>query len=271
MNWRPLLLILFLLITVTIRSQNLYDYDHSLKYAGFLINSKKYQLASEEYERIIFLNDGNDSIKHLLLKSYILNGDFSRAVLRTNELFSNNLNVPREIALDYTYALMLSGMIQESEIYTSQSQALTTDDRIFFKINRQLISNQWDEAYTSYSVNPVDRIPASIFNEINNAKFKSSPLAVALSAVIPGSGKVYSGDWKDGIISFVFIAGFTVQAIRGYNNYGERSAHFIGYSSLAGAFYLSNLYGTYKSVRKHNESAKQKIHNRIKSTFFATY
>jgi hypothetical protein len=77
--------------------------------------------------------------------------------------------------------------------------------------------------------------------------------------VLPGSGKVYTGDWKDGLISFLFVGGTTIQAIRGYNKYGQNSGFFIIYGSIATSFYLGNLYGSFKSANKHNEKLRKQI------------
>lgn len=268
---RKVLILLFSIVHFSGVAQNLYDLENSLRYAAFLSDTRKYDLAAEEYERILFLSPNNDSIKHLLLRNYILDGDFEKAIARTNSLFENKLTVPRDIALDFTYAMILSGNVHESSLYITNATSLLEIDRNFLTLNRQLLSYELKNARQTYSQSSIP-FPEyeSLLADIDKIKHKNYAVAVGLSAILPGSGKAYTGQWKDGLISLVFISGFTIQAIRGYNTYGSKSAHFIGYASLASVFYLSNLYGTYKSVKKYNESSREKFLNRAKSTFIST-
>jgi len=110
-----------------------------------------------------------------------------------------------------------------------------------------------------------------LFQDMNNARYKSPGLALGMSALLPGSGKVYTGEWKDGLVSLLFVTGSVIQAIRGHQLYGERSAFFIAYTGLATTFYLGNLYGSFKSARKHNDKIRHQLHRRMADTFTGTF
>jgi len=271
---KALTLLLILLLAIAVRSQDLFDRENSLKYATHLLNSGRYNLAATEYERIIFTYNPGDSVNHLLFKSYFLNKNYRQMLDRLEHLYLNPLAAGRIVARVYAYALTLAEEHIALRNFLSVNPGLSATEKKFFLINSYLLNNQWPEAKSTYKSLPDSnsfRPYSIIFNEIDNAAYKSYPAAIGLSAIVPGMGKVYTGDWKDGIISFVFVAGMSLQAYRGYKNYGTESGHFIGYASLAGVFYLSNLYGTYRSVKKHNESTRQKIQNRIRSTFISAY
>jgi len=77
---------------------------------------------------------------------------------------------------------------------------------------------------------------------------------------------VYSMDWKDGLISLVFAGATALQAYRGYKQYGPRSGFFIGYASVAATFYLGNLYGSFKSAKRHNARINKSIEDAVTSS-----
>ncbi len=56
-------------------AQNLFDSIHSEMYAHYLFANHEYELASQEFERILFMTDyTNDSLKWLCVKSIRLSG-----------------------------------------------------------------------------------------------------------------------------------------------------------------------------------------------------
>ena len=50
-------------------TENIYDFAHSLKYADYLINSNQFDLAAEEYERLVFMKQEDAGLKISLLKT----------------------------------------------------------------------------------------------------------------------------------------------------------------------------------------------------------
>ena len=86
---------------------------------------------------------------------------------------------------------------------------------------------------------------------------KSTALAGAMSAVIPGSGQMYAEHYKDGLMAFVvnglFIAG-TVAAVDDEN---YALATIVGGIGLP--FYVGNIYGAANASRKWNLSLSRKL------------
>lgn len=257
-------------------AQNLYDYQHSLVYGNYLLNTRQYTLATEEFERLLFMNPANDTLKQKLVRSYLLDGSYQSAIRRTDSLFQIKAYIPQPIAIDYTRALIMGGMHFMANQFAGQSKTLTEKDRMFLVLNNQLLAYNWKEAEETYSNmlasgHNIDMRYKTLFHDMNNARYKSPGLALGMSAVLPGSGKLYTGEWKDGLVSLLFVTGSVIQAIRGHQLYGEKSAFFIAYTGLATTFYLGNLYGSFKSARKHNDKIRHQLHRRMADTFTGTF
>ena len=90
---------------------------------------------------------------------------------------------------------------------------------------------------------------------------KSAGLAATFSAVLPGSGQMYAGRYKDGLVALgvngLFIAG-TVVAIR-HQNYPV--AILVGGAGLP--FYIGNIYGGANAAKKWNVSLNRTLHDTL--------
>lgn len=253
-------------------SQNIYDIEHSRKYSQYLFDSKQYKLASEELERVLFYDKDNDSVKFQLIRAYLLDHEFEMVTKRMDSLYPDPLLMPRSYALEYSKALLSVNSIYQARKFINQSQKLTESDRLYLNLNVDLLDYKWDAAQSTFGLIKdqnfsLDAGYTNIFNRINTTRYKSPGLAMALSAVVPGLGKVYTNNWKDGLFSLIFVGGTAFQAVRGYKNYGKRSGFFIAYTTIAATFYLGNLYGSFKSANKYNERLRKQIHSEIRSVF----
>ncbi len=84
--------------------------------------------------------------------------------------------------------------------------------------------------------------------EIPNYKPKSPLLAGAMSAVIPGSGKIYAGDLRSGISTLLIVGALGGMAAESWIKLGGRDWRTIALSSVFGLFYIGNIYGSAMSV-----------------------
>jgi tetratricopeptide (TPR) repeat protein len=99
-----------------------------------------------------------------------------------------------------------------------------------------------------------------LLDEFETAPRKSPAMAGTMSAILPGSGHMYAGRYKDGMMSLLinglFIAG-TVAAIDD-ENYAV--AAIVGGVGLP--FYLGNIYGAANAANKWNVSLRKDLqHN----------
>ncbi len=83
-------------------------------------------------------------------------------------------------------------------------------------------------------------------SELEPKSGKSPWLAAVSSGVIPGMGKVYTGEWKDGLYACVIVTAFSWLAYRSVQKASVPYTAF--YGSMALSFYLGNIYGSWKSA-----------------------
>lgn len=84
--------------------------------------------------------------------------------------------------------------------------------------------------------------------ELPDYKDKSPWLAGAMSAVIPGSGKIYAGDLRSGVSTFLIVGALGAMAAESWSKLGIKDWRTITLSSLFGVFYIANIYGSALSV-----------------------
>ena len=90
---------LMVLLLNQLFAQNLYDLENSTQFAKYLLRSKQYLLAAQEYERVIFLDPDNDSTKMLLIKAYRFSGDYYKSLERMEAFFPDPLIMPSIFAI----------------------------------------------------------------------------------------------------------------------------------------------------------------------------
>jgi len=80
--------------------------------------------------------------------------------------------------------------------------------------------------------------------------YKSPALAGILSAIIPGSGKMYAGEWGDGITALVVTSLFAFLA---YDNFhADHTTRAWIFTGLGAFFYAGNIYGSVASAQIFN-------------------
>jgi hypothetical protein len=262
-------------ISNKVNSQNIYDLHHSEIYSQYLYETKQYSLAAEEMEKLLYSSPGNDTLKFQLVKCYLLNNEYEKASSRMKSSFPDPVTMPAPFAFEYSKTLLSLELIPESKIYIETNRNLPDKDRLYLRYNSELLGNEWDKAKLTFDGNKTDIISfnpkyVDLMTQINTAKYKSPGLALGLSAVVPGLGKVYTKNWKDGLISFVFFGATSFQAYRGYKKYGPHSGFFFVYGTIATTFYLGNLYGSFKAANKFNDKVRKQIHSSIKTVFIDT-
>lgn len=84
--------------------------------------------------------------------------------------------------------------------------------------------------------------------ELPGYKDRSTFLAAALSAVIPGSGKIYAGDLRSGVSTFLIVGALGGMVAESWIKLGLGDWRTITLSSVFGLFYIGNIYGSAVSV-----------------------
>jgi TM2 domain-containing membrane protein YozV len=94
---------------------------------------------------------------------------------------------------------------------------------------------------------------------------RKSPLAAALlSAVLPGSGKIYAGEYGDGIHSLVFIGLIGTLAGLSFHADGVGSVRGWIYASVGGLLHAGNIYGSISSARRYNRLREEALFEEVR-------
>ena len=91
------------------------------------------------------------------------------------------------------------------------------------------------------------------YSKIKNHNPKSRLLAGTMSAIVPGSGKFYTGFSGQGATALVTVLSLAAISAESYYRAGPRSVQFITFSSIFSIFYVGNIWGSVNSVKKRND------------------
>jgi hypothetical protein len=87
--------------------------------------------------------------------------------------------------------------------------------------------------------------------EIKGLPYRSPALAGTLSALLPGSGHVYTSKWKDGLLALVLTGGLIFASVEAWDKEVYGVAGLV--SVLAFTFYAGNVYGAVNSAYRTNQ------------------
>lgn len=98
---------------------------------------------------------------------------------------------------------------------------------------------------------------------LQNMKKKSGFVAGALSAIIPGLGKVYTGLPGQALASFLKVVPLGIMTVENYRNGGFKNAQFYIFGSLFSLFYIGGIWGSSISAQIVYQEKVDEIHHNI--------
>lgn len=242
---------LTILFSVTLVAQtNPLKSDENRKlFADHLYCQQDYLRAVEEYEALSKMNL-SDTILYKIGKSYSIIGNTHKALNYFSSIQSNS-SLLKNAVLESARIFYLaedSNSLDKlvNDIHPSSVElkklliAFYLKTNLLDKVNNDLFLFDDDDMI----------ILKSFYERRKNPAYKSEALAGILSAIIPGSGKIYTESYGDGITAFILTGIFSYLA---YDNF-KHSHQFRAYlfSGLAAGFYLGNIYGSVASAQIFN-------------------
>ncbi len=250
-------------------SQNIYNLENSTKYADYLMLSKQYKLAAEEYERLVFLDKDNQEFKVKLLQAYRNSGNLGLAINRIYSLGGKDIfDLPRGLSVEYLSSLVFTDSLGKINLFLDKNPHLTERDKAVFKCSSLLLGRQYRESneFCKSATKPKDLLPNKlklITKDAMDSKFKSPLLAGTLSTVVPGLGKVYTKNYMDGLMSFIFVVGSAWQSYKGFKNRGTKSISGWVFGGISLGFYIGNIYGSVKATKRYNNLKYNEINGKV--------
>ncbi|WP_290664435.1 hypothetical protein [Ignavibacterium sp.] len=239
---------LLLIISIYSQSNPLKQPQNIKLFADYLFCEQDYLRAAEEY---ISLKDTylSDTIIYKIAKCYSIIGEFDKSLnyffnIPASSVFYDN--VKREIGKIY--------FLNEDEISLNKmmvEKENSFNDLLKLKIALKLLKNQTDDIENLLTYDGEDFITLrNFYSQRKNPDYKSETVAGILSAIIPGSGKIYTEEYSDGITAFILTGIFSYLA---YDNL-KHEHNFRGYlfTGIAAGFYFGNIYGSVASAQIFN-------------------
>ena len=96
-------------------------------------------------------------------------------------------------------------------------------------------------------------------------------LAATYSAIIPGSGKIYSKNAKEGVTSLFFVTALGYQSFRAFKKRGSKAVSGWIYGGLSLGFYLGNIYGSQQSAKNYNTRKLNTIYHEVDERIIDRY
>jgi hypothetical protein len=265
------LLLCFLAIFKPGQTQELFNKENSKKFAQYLLNTQQYNLAAIEYERILSASSADAEITTNLLKAYRLGSLCNNSFKNIEVLGAKRLLTNETVAAEYLNLALSCNCCYKKTDFEKALLSLQPEKQAFYKLGYYFLSQENDSLFSFKEMNRslLTRSYPSVFDPIERMEHfrgKSPGLAVTMSAVIPGSGKAYSGYWGDAIMSFLFVSSNAWLSYRGFNKRGIKSASGWIFGSMSFGFYLGNIWGSGRAAKTYNEIEYQKIYNEAKSS-----
>jgi len=243
-------------------------------FAKNLYDEGDYLRAANEFERCLFYSKNlelgtSDSILFWIGKSFRNDGKYkeSNSFLRKISPINTDFYLDTKLLISLNYFNLEKN--DSSLVFLDYNPKRLPNYANQYKYNQLKLANylilkQFDQANRCLS--DISESYSPIFKKLllksRNSKRKSPVLAGTLSALVPGSGKIYTNRFWDGLYSFLIIGVTSWRAYEGYKSKGFESVDFWVFGSMVSYFYLGNIYGSAISAKIYN----QKIDNEIKNS-----
>lgn len=241
----------------TTRAQNLFGIENSEKYAEFLLTKKNFDKAASEYERLLFLDSSKSDFykDQLVLCYHYLNNLPAIYSLGIKQFTNRNSNLIFKSFLKNQDYMGASHLLDSSSYTFSHDEKKINKYMIYlfvqdFKNASQIINSNFSEA----PIKKHKSVLKPISDDLIGFNPKSPVLAAGMSTLIPGAGRIYTTDYADAAINFIFITVTAIQAYRGFTNPNIGEWQGWVYGSLSASFYLGNIFGSWKAANRFNRT-----------------
>lgn len=240
----------------SVSSQNIFDYQNSRSYADHLFNAKRIDEARKEYHRVIFLNKQDTMAWLQLIKSYQLLDNYQRSLdyIDSAEFIFGGGHLVFGQSRMYSY--LKYGKFSEARQSLSRYN-FDVEEEVFLTASSFALSGDWHRvnSFTEipHSTYPVTEL-RSLSENYMQEPHKSPFLAGLMSGIIPGSGKIYTRRWKDGLFSLLLITASGWQAYRIFDKKGYDNPVGWFFGGMTVGLYAGNIYGSVKSAKIFNET-----------------
>lgn len=260
--------------------------DRTLAFADHLYEQGDFGRAISEYQRYLFAASVGERYhaRFRLGASLMQLDEFQRA---PSQFLRAARYTERPTRRDSAYVGYLGGLLAggRTDRFFNAADTLNfssrSSQRQLFQIRAlaHLREGAWAAAEQSLQDMPPpvagesDLIGTSISELVTrgqNLPRKSSWLAGTMSALVPGTGKMYAGRTSDGLYSLALIGGASWLAYRGFRDDGTSSVKGWLLGSVGAVLYVGNIYGSVVAVRLYNANHEESLQRDIEAQITIT-
>lgn len=250
-------------------------------FAEHLTRERDYLRATEEYRRYLFLaghyGDGEEQplfrnapadILQKIGDCYQCSGLPGKALPYFYELLNGEYEEETRRVAIYEIAYSRT-QLQDypGALRILRSANLNATTGIALDVVNQMYLEEWEAARQTImsSDDPDSSLGALlVIAERGVATQRKSPLLAGLmSTVIPGSGKMYAGEFADGLFSMTSVGLLAGLTYLGFRDEGIGSVRGWIYASLGAIFYVGNIYGSAESAGRTNARLTEALLNEV--------
>jgi TM2 domain-containing membrane protein YozV len=251
---RNLLLIIFLIpfsVYPQLSSFDFHSRANLKKFADYLFCEGDYLRAIEQYG-LLKDHSASDTTDFKMMLGYSKLGLYKES----NKYFNGIDDKSNFYSDAYLLSLKNELLIEPKLIIVSNAQSFDsiqlksfrklTTISILFEAELNILREDFISPYDEDERNAA----ASFYDFKVDPHYKSPALAGTLSAIIPGSGKMYVGEWGDGVTALVVTSLFAFLA---YDNFqADHTTRAWIFTGLGAFFYAGNIYGSIASAQIFN-------------------
>jgi TM2 domain-containing membrane protein YozV len=233
---------------------NIHSVKSTIRFADFLFTENDFLRASLEYEKI-YSAWKNDTVK---FKNALSNGAMNKyepAQKSFTELLISE-NLKNEAAVEYCKTRLLSG--QYYELRKELDEKIVRSEKYGNCLKLLYMQSQFaDKMYDNKNMPDFELFPSdtrqeatSLWNRKIHPGYKVPAKAALLSFLLPGAGKLYTGEYSDAAFTFLFTGLFSYLAL--HNLYTAHDFKACLFTGLGAYFYAGGIYGSAASARLYN-------------------
>lgn len=231
-------------------------------FADFLFCEKDYLRSIEEYKKYLTISD-DDTIEFKIALAYSKMSDIKLSLKSLDKIkrtsYFYNAGISEKLKL-----LFIQN--NDSTFYAFADKIVNNDTNYLKLFNSYYLLKESMLIEKEKILNPFNNEEKIIIDKFyerkTNPPYKKELLAGILSAIVPGSGKIYTEEYSDGITAFILTGLFTYLA---YSNFDHK--HYTRawiFSALGAGFYAGNIYGSVASAQIFNAKINFNFENDLK-------
>ena len=250
-------------------------------FADSLFQEGDYLNAAHEYKRILFLHPNLPRIDFVAFRvaaSYQNAGQLEKAIPAYQFLIDTypNSSLVERATNNIAQCHILLGHrergITSLENFLSKHKRSDLAPLAHFTIGMLHIDKSewieagrvWNDVFSTYPDSPFAKVSARLARIVKNVDtlpHRSPTVAGVLSAVVPGSGQVYSGKTVDGLYAFMSVAVLGSASV--YYTREERYEVAVPVAVLGVFFYGNSIYQGIRAARTFNLQHEERFRSQI--------